>query len=74
MPSPCLGISKSIIQAAGKLLDAVFQLRQNDIRLIGVFLMKEVEKVLVSRKMIRMLVPVHGQHVLNVLSALLLCK
>ena len=63
-----------MIQAAGKLFDTVFQMRHKDIRLIGVFLMKEVEKVLVSRKMIRMLVPVHGQHVLHVLSTLLLYK
>ena len=69
-----LAISESVIQAAGKLLKAEFEVREDDVGIIRVFLMQEVQKMLVSRKMIRILVPIPSQHVLHVLSTLLLCK
>lgn len=69
-----LAISESIIQATGKLLKAVFEMREDDVRILRVFLMQKVQKVLVSRKMIRIFVPIPSQHVLHILSTLLLCK
>ena len=67
-----LAISKSVIQAEGKFLKAEFEVREDDVGIIRVFLMQEVQKMLVSGKMIRILVPIPGQHVLHVLSTPLL--